>query len=155
MAQMDIRQNLKSTYFKLLIPVTAVLVIIYLIKLFGLLEATQIEFIRIISILFFILAAVFSLALPIFYRTLFVSKLKNRKTISLNEFLGFEKRIILISMLTPYFIIIPLVFNFPGFYFGGIILFALYAAYYFYPSKKRIEFEKKLFRIKEEINKTK
>lgn len=152
MAQMSIRQNLKNTYFKLLIPVIAVLGVIYLIKLFGLLEATQIEFIRFISILFFILAAVSSLALPIFYRTLFVSRLKNKKTISLNEFLEFEKKIIIISMLTPYIIIIPLIFNFPGFYFGGIILFALYAAYYFYPSEKRVEFEKKLFRIKEDIS---
>jgi len=150
MIKSGIRKELRETYFRFLIPSIVLLVIFYIIKFLGLIGDIQIESLHLISILLFVLAAVFSIALPIFYRTLFVSKLKNVKTISISEFIGFEKRLIIISMITPYIIIIPLTFNFTDFYFGGIILFALYAVYYFYPSKKRIEFEKKLFRIKEE-----
>ena len=71
--------------------------------------------------------------------------------ISLQEFLDFEKKLIIISMISPYIIIIPIIFNFSSFYFAGIILFSLYSIYYYYPSEKRIDFEKKLFRIKEEM----
>lgn len=132
-------------------PVIVLLFILYLSQILNIWGSTHIEAKRLIYVLFFILAGVFSLALPVFYRALFVSKLKDRKMIPLQEFLEFEKKLIIISMISPYIIIIPIIFSFPGFYFAGIILFSLYSIYYYYPSQKRIEFEKRLFRIKEEI----
>jgi len=148
MLEPDIRLDLRKTYFKLLIPLTVILIIFYLLKIFGALDNIHVGYLKLISILFFILAGIFGVAFPIFYRTLFISNLKNIKTISKEEFIRFEKRLIIISLLTPYFIIMPIIFNFPDFYFGGIILFSLYAVYYFYPSKARIDFEKRIFRIK-------
>jgi len=38
--------------------------------------------------------------------------------------------------------------EFPRFYLAGTVLMALYAVYYYYPSKKRIQFERKIFRVK-------
>lgn len=151
MNQPSIKQILIKTYLKLLIPVIVLLFILYLSQILNVWGSTHIEAKRLISVLFFILAGVFSLALPIFYRALFVSKLKDRKIIPLQEFLDFEKKLIIISMISPYIIIIPIIFNFSSFYFAGIILFSLYSIYYYYPSEKRIDFEKKLFRIKEEM----
>jgi hypothetical protein len=151
MNQPSIKQILIKTYLKLLMPIIVLLFILYLSQILNVWGSTHIEAKRLIYVLFFILAGVFSLALPVFYRALFVSKLKDRKIIPLEEFLGFEKKLIIISMISPYIIIIPIIFNFPSFYFAGIILFSLYSIYYYYPSEKRIEFEKKLFRIKEEI----
>ena len=152
MLEPNIRLDLRKTYFKLLIPLVIMLIIFYLLKILGALDNIQIGYLKFISVLFFILAGIFGIALPIFYRTLYISKLKNIKAISIEEFIKFENRLIIISMITPYFIIMPIVFNFTDFYFGGIILFSLYAAYYFYPSKARIDFEKRIFRIKEEIS---
>ena len=152
MLEPDIQMDLRKTYFKLLIPLVIMLIIFYLLKILGALDNIQIGYLKFISVLFFILAGIFGIALPIFYRTLYISKLKNIKAISIEEFIKFENRLIIISMITPYFIIMPIVFNFTDFYFGGIILFSLYAAYYFYPSKARIDFEKRIFRIKEEIS---
>ena len=137
MLEPDIRLDLRKTYYKLLIPLVVMLIIFYLLKIFGALDNIHLGYIKQISILIFILAGIFGIAFPIFYRTLFISKLKNIKTIPKEEFIRFEKRLIIISMITPYFIIIPIIFNFPDFYFGGIILFSLYAVYYFYPSKGR------------------
>jgi hypothetical protein len=148
----DIRLDLRKTYFKLLIPLVVMLIIFYLLKILGALDNIQIGYLKLISILFFILAGIFGIAFPIFYRTLFISKLKDIRTITIEEFIRFEKRLIIISMITPYFIIMPIIFNFPNFYFGGIILFSLYAVYYFYPSKARIDFEKRIFRIKDEVS---
>lgn len=132
-------------------PIIVLLFILYLSQILNVWSNTHIRAERLISVLFFILAGVFSLALPIFYRALFVNRLKDRKIIPLQEFLEFEKKLIVISMISPYIIIIPIIFNFSSFYFAGIILFSIYSIYYYYPSEKRIEFEKKLFRIKEEI----
>jgi hypothetical protein len=151
MLEPDTRLDLRKTYFKILIPVIVMLIIFYLLKIFGVLDNIHVGYLKPISILFFILAGIFGIAFPIFYRTLFISKLKHIRTISIKEFIRFEKRLIIISMITPYFIIMPIIFNFSNFYFGGIILFSLYAAYYFYPSKARIDFEKRIFRIKDKV----
>ncbi len=151
MLEPDIRLDLRKTYFKLLIPLVVMLVIFYLLKILGPLDNIHVGNLKLISILFFILAGIFGIAFPIFYRTIFISKLKDIKVLSKEEFLRFEKRLIIISMITPYFIIMPIIIKFIDFYFGGIILFSLYAAYYFYPSRARIDFEKRIFRIKEEI----
>jgi hypothetical protein len=88
--------------------------------------------------------------MPVLYRTLYVSKIRDRKSISKDEFIKFEKNLIIMVMVAPYITIIALLFNLPGFYFGGIILFAIYSVYYYYPSSKRIKFEKKIFRLNEQ-----
>ena len=52
-------------------------------------------------------------------------------------------------MIAPYFVVFTVLLNLSGFYFGTIVIIALYAVYYYYPSEKRVKFEKKLFRISE------
>ncbi len=142
-----INVELKQTYFKLLIPFLIVLLLIYIAQITNIIIKNDLGSNRIISISLFTLAAIFSLAIPILYRTLFVSKIKDRKSITKEEFINFEKRIITIVMAAPYITIAAIFFNLPGFYFGGIILFAIYSVYYYYPSTKRIKFEKKIFRL--------
>jgi hypothetical protein len=96
-----------------------------------------------------VLVALFGIALPIFYRALFVNKIRDRKSISVDEFLKFEKKLLVIAMIAPYFIVITILLNLPGFYYGMVVIIALYAVYYYFPSEKRIKFEKRLFRISE------
>ena len=102
-----------------------------------------------VSVIILVLVALFSIALPIFYRALFVNKIKDRKSISVDEFLKFEKELIIIAMIAPYFVLITVLLNLPGFYFGTVVIISLYAVYYYFPSEKRIKFEKKIFRISE------
>lgn len=144
-----IREELKKIYLKLLYPFLILIVLIYLGQFLGIFGRVEKEFSKNISVTLLVLTALFSVALPIFYRSLFANKVKNRKSITINEFLKFEKNLIIIAMIAPYFLVFTVLLNLSGFYFGTIVIIALYAVYYYYPSEKRVEFEKKLFRISE------
>ena len=144
-----IREELKKIYLKLLYPFLILIVLIYLGQFLGIFGRVDKEFSKNISVTLLVLTALFSVALPIFYRSLFANKVKDMKSITVNEFLKFEKNLIIIAMVAPYFLVFTVLLNLSGFYFGTIVIIALYAAYYYYPSEKRIKFEKKLFRISE------
>ncbi len=144
-----IRVELKQTYFFLIIPLLIILFMVFIARYSGILYQGEVESNRLISISVLILASLFSLGVPVFYRTLFVTKIKNRKSISTEEFLKFEKTLILIALISPYFVIAALLLNLPKFFSTAVVLIAIYAVYYYYPSEKRIKFEKRIFRIKE------
>jgi hypothetical protein len=144
-----IREELKKIYLKLLFPFLILIVLIYLGQFLGIFGRIEKEFGKALSVTLLVLTALFSVALPIFYRSLFANKVKDMKSITVNEFLKFEKNLIIIAMIAPYFVVFTVLLNLSGFYFGTIVIIALYAVYYYYPSEKRVKFEKKLFRISE------
>lgn len=144
-----IKDELRHTYFYLVIPLLIILLLVYLGKITGILSKGELESNRIISIFVLILVSIFSLGLPILYRAVFVTRIKDKKSISREEFLKFEKNILMMVLIAPYFVVAALVLNLPKFYFAAVIIIAIYAVYYYFPSNKRIEFEKKIFRIKE------
>ena len=146
-----IREELKKVYLKLLYPFLILMVLVYLGQFLGIFGQIEKEFSKALSVTLLVLTALFSVALPIFYRSLFANKVKDMKSITVNEFLKFEKNLIIIAMVAPYFLVFTVLLNLSGFYFGTIVIIALYAAYYYYPSEKRIKFEKKLFRISEKV----
>jgi heme/copper-type cytochrome/quinol oxidase subunit 2 len=144
-----IKEELRKTYFKFLFPIVILLVFVYLGQLLEIIKQRELELNRIVSGIILVLVALFGIALPIFYRALFVNKIRDRKSISVDEFLKFEKKLLVIAMIAPYFIVITILLNLPGFYYGMVVIIALYAVYYYFPSEKRIKFEKRLFRISE------
>lgn len=104
---------------------------------------------RAFEIIVFVLAVVFSLALPVLYRIVFVNKVKDRKSVPASVFIQYEKNSMLLVMVSPYLAVVSALFSFTSFYFFAIILFALYGCYYYFPSQKKIDFEKKMFRVQE------
>ncbi|MDD9301912.1 MAG: hypothetical protein HUK40_06000 [Desulfobacter sp.] len=99
--------------------------------------------------LLFIGAALAGIAGPIFIRTLFAHRVKDATRVNPKAFMAFQKRLILVAGITPYFALVALACDLPQFYSGAIVLMALYALYYHFPSRKRIEFDQKIFRVKE------
>jgi len=97
--------------------------------------------------LIFILSAIFALALPIFYRTLFAHRRRHLIGIVPAELFKFERNLIGMTMVTPYLAMVAYLMGLPRFHLAGIILIALYAVYYYYPSRKRITFEERIFRV--------
>ena len=98
---------------------------------------------------FFILSAITAIAGPLFLRSLFAHLMHEKKQVPINSFIKFEKGLISITMLTPFFAFISIVCEFDKFYSASIILLSLYAIYYYFPGKKRIDLDKKIFRINE------
>lgn len=94
----------------------------------------------------FILAAVFAIAGPIFYRSLFSHRHCHLVKVSLLVLYQFERNLIGMALVTPYLALVGYVLQLPSFHLAGTLLMALYAVYYYYPFEERIRFDGKLFR---------
>jgi len=140
--------ELRKTYFILLIPAIVGFIAISVAKKFNLLEFGHITFLEILAPLVFILSVVFAIAWPIFFRTFFAHKIRHQKSISEADLIKFERNFLYIALVTPYLMLTAYLLEFPRFYLAGTVLMALYAVYYYYPSKKRIQFERRIFRVK-------
>lgn len=140
--------KLRKTYFCLLIPAIVGFICIYLSKKFGFFNLGQPQFISILAPLVFVLSVIFGIAAPIFFRSLFAQKMSNNKNTSESKLIKFERSLIRIALVTPYLGLFAYLFDFKKFYFTATFLVTLYAVYYFYPSQKRIAFEKRIFRVK-------
>lgn len=96
----------------------------------------------------FILSAITAIAGPLFLRTLFAHSMREKTQVPAKEFLSFQKKNLWLSLVTPYFAFVAVLCDFPRFYAAAIVLMALYAVYYYFPSQKRIDFDRKIFRVK-------
>ncbi len=141
-------EKLKKTYFSLLIPAIVGFICIYLSKKFNFFNLDQPQFISILAPIVFVLSVIFGIAAPIFFRSLFAQKMSDKKNTSESKLIKFEQNLIRIALVTPYLGLFAYLFEFKKFYFTATFLVTLYAVYYFYPSQKRIAFEKRIFRVK-------
>ena len=140
--------ELKKTYFIFLLPSIFGFILAGGAKAYNLIEIGSVNFIEIAGPLIFILSIVLAIAFPIFYRTLFAHKSRDLIHLSEKKLLKFERTLINVVMITPYLALIAYLFELPRFYTSSAILIGLYAVYYFYPSKMRIAFERRIFRVK-------
>ena len=140
--------KLKKTYFILLIPAIVGFLCIYLSKKFNFIHLGKPQFISILAPSVFVLSVIFGIAAPIFFRSLFAHKMSNEKSTTESKLIKFEQSLIRIALVTPYLGLVAYFFEFPKFYFSATFIMALYSVYYFYPSQKRIAFEKRIFRVK-------
>lgn len=140
--------KLKRTYLALLLPAIVLLLLAYVAKKTGLMQVNREVSLNFIAPFVFVLSVVFAVALPIFFRSLFAHRMRNQKSVREAALIKFERKLMFVSLLTPYLILPAYLLEFPHFYFTATVLMALYAAYYFYPSRKRIESERRIFRAK-------
>lgn len=140
--------ELKRTYFAFLVPAILGFILAGGAKVYGFNEIGSANFNQIAGPLIFILCIALTVAFPIFYRTLFAHKSRNLISVSDKKLLRFERTLIHVVMMTPYLALSAYFFELPRFYTASTILLGLYAVYYFYPSKVRVAFERRIFRVK-------
>ena len=140
--------DLRKTYFTLLVPPVLGLILIYLAKTLKPLSISHFESLKFLAPFIFVASVASAIGLPIFFRTLFAHKMRGEKSVSQPDLIKFERHLMYIALATPYLILPAYLFDIPRFYFGGTVLMSLYAAYYYYPSERRIEFERRVFRVK-------
>lgn len=95
----------------------------------------------------FILSAISAVAAPILIRTLFAHRMQGRRQVTPAELLVFERTLIATALVTPYLSLAAGILALPRFYLTGSFLLALYAVYYYYPSKKRMGFDRRIFKV--------
>jgi hypothetical protein len=140
--------DLKRTYFTLLLPAVAGFILIFVLQYFHLVSFNIPQIPPIFYPIIFIASVCFAVALPIFYRTVFANKRRHQTHTVEKDWLKFERTLLYIAMTTPYVSLIAQILQLPRFHLAGTIIMALYALYYYYPSKRRIDFERRIFRVK-------
>jgi hypothetical protein len=139
-------KKLKKVYLTLLLPSILGFTIAGGAKAYDIIEIGSANFIEIAGPIIFILSIALAIVFPIFYRSLFAHNSRDLKCVPEKELLKFERTLINVVMITPYLALIAYFFELPRFYTASAILIGLYAVYYFYPSKTRIAFDRKIFR---------
>jgi Ca2+/Na+ antiporter len=94
----------------------------------------------------FILTAISALAGPILYRSFFAHSQRYLHGVPYAKLFKFERKLTAMALITPYLALVAYGLQFPRFYLAAILLMALYAVYYYYPSQRRISFDEKIFR---------
>jgi Ca2+/Na+ antiporter len=141
-------EELKKSYLTLLLPCILGFTLAGGAKANDFIEIDSVNFIQITGPFIFILCIALAIAFPIFYRALFAHKNRDVISVSDEKLLKFERTLINVVMITPYLALVAYFFELPRFYTTSAILIGLYAVYYFYPSKTRIAFERRIFRVK-------
>jgi hypothetical protein len=139
-------KELKKVYLILLLPSIFGFALACWAKTYDFIEINSINFIEMAGPSIFILCIALAIAFPIFYRTLFAHKNRDLRSVSEKKLLNFERTLINVVMITPYLALVAYFLDLPRFYTTSTILIGLYAVYYFYPSKRRIAFDRKIFR---------
>jgi len=139
---------LKRQYVLILLPAVGLFLAFGLARALNFIRPGQFIISSVLHSILFILSAVTAIAGPLFFRTLFAHSMRKQKQVPAKEFLSFQRKILWISQITPYFAFAAVLCDFPRFYAAAIVLMALYAVYYYFPSQKRINFDRKIFRVK-------
>ena len=143
-----ISKILQRTYFWQLAPVVVLVGLAYLLKQYFHLTDGVPPAGKPVNIITASLAGIVGIALPIFYRSYFVHKIRDQKKISTETFIRFEKTVVNLALLTPYFLVVSLLLNMAENTNIIVTLLTLYTAYYYFPSARKMQFEMKIFRIK-------
>ena len=138
--------ELKRTYFSLLVPSLLGFTLAGGAKSYNFIKIDSANFGQITGPFIFILCIALAIAFPIFYRTLFAHQSRDLLRVPEKKLLNFERTLISVVMTTPYLALIAYFLDLPRFYTASAILMGLYAVYYFYPSTRRIAFDRKIFR---------
>ncbi|MFZ0448305.1 MAG: hypothetical protein WAL98_03605 [Desulfatiglandaceae bacterium] len=141
--------QLKKCYISLLAPAILGFIAAILARRFSAIDLEAVKSLqRFTAPVLFALSFAFGAAFPLLFRTLFVHKNRHEKRISEAALLQFERNTLYLAMITPYIALVAFFLEIPRFHLAGALLASFYAVYYFYPSHKRIQYEKRIFRAK-------
>lgn len=146
---MDMQLGLLKVYMALVGPAVALFAALYVVKKLELVDTAAIRAAHpLLGMGIFFLGAMFGIALPLLLRTLFVYQHRTAQHIEEEELYGFERQLLLVALVAPYLAVLAAFFEIRTLYFTMTVLSAFYALYYFYPSEKRVNYEKRIFRVR-------
>lgn len=140
-------RKLQKTYSLLLFPAAALFIGLGILRGLDLSDNSYLGVPAFFHPVIFVLSVVTALAGPIFMRTWFAHTVRLQNRVEDKIFMRFQHRLLWMCLITPYLAFTAVLCNFPKFHASVIVLMALYAVYYYFPSQKRIDFDRKIFRV--------
>ncbi len=141
--------QLKKCYVAMLAPAILGFIVVIAARKFSALDMGAVGSLqRFTAPVLFALSFACGVAFPLLFRTLFVHKNRHEKRIPEDVLFRFERNTLYIALITPYVCLVGFFLEIPRFHLVGSLLASFYAVYYFYPSRKRIQYERRIFRAK-------
>jgi hypothetical protein len=144
---MALQTRLKKYYFCLLLPPIVIVAAVLTARALDLIVPLHLAHGQVVARALFILAIILAVAAPVLLRTLFAHRMRRATRTPQAEWFRLQQRLIGVALLTPYLILVTCLVDLPRLYHAGVILSALYAGYYHYPSVRRITFDQRIFRV--------
>lgn len=142
----DLSRELKHWYFTFFSPSLLFLAGLLLMEKTGGLHY-EIHLSKGVYILFIGLSVLFSLIIPIWMRIIFVNQMRGKLSSPYQTFVRFQKIFIILSSLSLDIVPIAYLVKTPKNPMIVIVFLAIYAAYFYFPSKERLHMEKRIFRV--------
>lgn len=139
--------DLKQAYYRRLLPALVTVAVATAVRGLGMAVDLPPEAARWTGICLFTGAVIAAVALPIWIRAAFANRVRMQRSVGEVDFGGFQRRLITVALMAPYLATVALALQLDAFYQGGTMLAALYGIYYHYPSRQRIAFDRRLFRV--------
>jgi hypothetical protein len=146
--QDGMRRSLQKTWLFMLTPAAAGLTVSETLRALQLFDGWRVTGHASMQIIVFVLTVATGLALPILYRSAFASAHREKPVITADVYYRYAYNSVILAMLTPYLSLLSSLLAFTAFYMVGIFLVTLYAAYTQFPSKRRIEADLRIFRVR-------
>lgn len=139
--------DLRQRYVWLLLPAAAGIVLITALRSFLAVELPVPQLPAALSAAVFVVSVCTAMALPILYRTLFANRQRSRTHTPQADWLKFERGLLYIAMATPYLAMAAQILELQRLHLAGTLIMTFYAVYYYYPSRKRIGYDRRMFRV--------
>jgi hypothetical protein len=104
------------------------------------------------DVVLFVLAALFAVALPLLYRVLFANAHRGKAGVAFGAFYRFENNSMVVALFSVWIAVGASLIAVSGFHMAGIFLLTLYACYVFYPSRRRLISDGRVFRAGFPVN---
>jgi len=136
----------QKCYWLTLAPALIALCVLGLNQVFGTPYISQ-QASRPTTMFILVLTGGLAILLPLWQRILFCRKQTGKSGTDLGVFIRFEKRFMVSGLLAAYMIPLGYFCRLPQVPLFWMIIFSLYAVYYYFPSGKRITMECKIFKV--------
>jgi hypothetical protein len=142
------KTDLKRAYYRRLLPALVAIAAAAAVR--GLDAAADLPPVaaKVTGAVLFVGAAIAAVGLPIWIRTVFANRVRMQRDVDEVAFKKFQLRLITAALIAPYLAAGALAIRLDAFYQGGAVLAALYGIYYHFPSQRRIDFDRRLFRVR-------
>ncbi|QGY38656.1 hypothetical protein GM415_00375 [Pseudodesulfovibrio cashew] len=142
-----VRKTLFRRYLLMLTPAAILFAAWAACRQAGLVPASDKALTDLVGPAAFIAAIVLAVAAPLLYRIRFVKRVEGSPHVEAETFTAFQLSLTSLALLAPYAAAAGYMAGVSTFHFSGAFLAALYGAYYYFPSQKRVAQEMRLFRV--------
>ena len=139
--------RLKKYYYRSLLPAVGVIAVVLGGRALQVIGPVPLLHEKFWTAGVFVLTLVSAVAGPVALRAVFAHLMRGALYTPSKDFYRFQKCLIQMTLPAVYLISIVCLVELPRFWQAGIILSALYAVYYQYPSERRIASDQRVFRV--------